>query len=112
MDERLKFVARLLEGEKMAVLCREFDISRKPVTRYSPATRTAAWRGSRIAVAGPIRQGCQLPFQIENLVLQLKREHPNWGAPKIRRKHSEIQLAAITDAASRFLLSYEALSST
>jgi putative transposase len=29
MDERVKFVARLLEGEKMAVLCREFDISRK-----------------------------------------------------------------------------------
>jgi transposase len=29
MDERLRFVARLPEGEKMAVLCREFDISRK-----------------------------------------------------------------------------------
>jgi putative transposase len=29
MDERLRFVARLLEGEKMAVLCREFDISRQ-----------------------------------------------------------------------------------
>ena len=29
MDERLRFVARLLEGEKMAVLCREFEISRK-----------------------------------------------------------------------------------
>ena len=27
MDERLRFVARLLEGEKMAVLCHEFDIS-------------------------------------------------------------------------------------
>jgi hypothetical protein len=25
VDERLRFVARLLEGEKMAVLCREFD---------------------------------------------------------------------------------------
>ena len=24
MDERLKFVARLLDGEKMAVMCREF----------------------------------------------------------------------------------------
>ena len=29
MDQRLRFVARLLEGEKMAELCREFDISRK-----------------------------------------------------------------------------------
>ncbi len=29
MDERLRFVARLLDGEKMAPLCREFGISRK-----------------------------------------------------------------------------------
>ena len=29
MDERLRFFARLLEGEKMAPLCAEFGISRK-----------------------------------------------------------------------------------
>ena len=29
MDERLRFVARVLEGEKMAVACRDFGISRK-----------------------------------------------------------------------------------
>ena len=29
MDERLRFVARLLEGEQMSHLCREFGISRK-----------------------------------------------------------------------------------
>jgi len=28
MDERLRIIARLLEGEKMAPLCREFGISR------------------------------------------------------------------------------------
>jgi putative transposase len=44
MDERLRFVARLLEGEKMAVLCREFDISRKTGYKlwaelYQPSTR-------------------------------------------------------------------------
>jgi transposase-like protein len=27
MDERLRFIARLLEGEKMSPLCREFGIS-------------------------------------------------------------------------------------
>ena len=26
MDERLRFVARLLDGEKMAALCREFNV--------------------------------------------------------------------------------------
>ena len=29
MDERLRFVARLLEGEAMSDVCREFGISRK-----------------------------------------------------------------------------------
>jgi putative transposase len=29
MDERLQFVSRLPDGEKMAQLCREFGISRK-----------------------------------------------------------------------------------
>jgi hypothetical protein len=29
MDDRLRFVARLLEGEKTAPLCAEFGISRK-----------------------------------------------------------------------------------
>jgi len=29
MDDRVRFVARLLDGEKMAVLCQEFGISRK-----------------------------------------------------------------------------------
>lgn len=28
MDEKLKFVARLLDGEKMSVVCRDFGISR------------------------------------------------------------------------------------
>jgi transposase len=37
MEERLKFIARLLDGEKMAVVCREFGISRK--TGYKILTR-------------------------------------------------------------------------
>ena len=38
MDERLRVVARLLEGEKMAPLCAEFGISRKTATRSSTAS--------------------------------------------------------------------------
>jgi Helix-turn-helix domain len=37
MDERLKFIVRLLDGEKMAALCRDFGISRK--TGYKILTR-------------------------------------------------------------------------
>ena len=49
MDERLRFVARLLEGEKMAPLCAEFGISRKTGYKILIGTRTAASRRSAIA---------------------------------------------------------------
>jgi hypothetical protein len=44
MDERLKFIARLLDGEQMAGLCREFGISLKKLNGSNPAirSRTAA----------------------------------------------------------------------
>ena len=100
VDERLRFVARLLEGEKMAVLCREFDISRKTGYKIFSRYKDCGLEGLTDRSRRPYRQGCQLPFQIENLILQLKREYPSWGAPKIRekirRKHSEIQLPAIS----------------
>lgn len=43
MDERVRFVARRLEGESMAALCAEFGISRKTgykiVERYKDLCR-------------------------------------------------------------------------
>jgi transposase-like protein len=38
MDERLRFVAKLLDGESMTDVCREFGISRK--TGYKIFART------------------------------------------------------------------------
>ena len=34
----------------------------------------------------PYRHANRLPFQVERSILGLKREHPSWGAPKIRDK--------------------------
>jgi putative transposase len=100
MDERLKFVARLLEGEKMAVMCREFDISRKTGYKIFARYKDCGLEGLTDRSRRPYRHGMRLPFQIEKLIVQLKQEHPSWGAPKIRekirRKHSEITLPAIS----------------
>jgi putative transposase len=86
MDERLRFIARRLEGEKMATLCREFGISRvtgyKIFNRYQESGLSALQDRSR----RPYRQANRLPFQIERSILGLKREHPSWGAPKIHAK--------------------------
>ena len=53
-DERLRFVARLLDGEKMARLCAEFGISRKTGYKIQTATRTTASTASRTGAAGRI----------------------------------------------------------
>ena len=86
MDERLRFVARLLEGEKMAPLCAEFGISRKNgykiFDRYKDCGVTAFTERSR----RPYRQANRLRAPIEATIVRLKREYPDWGAPKIREK--------------------------
>ena len=86
MDERLKFVARLLEGEKMAPLCAAFGISRKTgykiFERYKDCGVAAFSDRSR----RPYRQANRLPPQLEAIIVRLKREYPGWGAPKIREK--------------------------
>src|SRR3954447_20172592 len=84
MDERLRFVARLLDGEAMSEMCREFGISRKTgykiFDRYKEHGLEALTDRSR----RPVRYANQLPAPIESLIVRLKGEKPHWGARKIR----------------------------
>ncbi|ESZ49325.1 IS481 family transposase [Mesorhizobium sp. RSR565B] len=84
MEERLRFVARLLDGEGMSDVCREFGISRKTgykiFNRYKEDGLDALTDRSR----RPVRYANQLPDQIERLIVESKREKPHWGARKIR----------------------------
>ncbi len=86
MDERLRFVARLLEGEKMSPLCREFGISRVTGHKIFNRYKECGLDGLNDRSRRPYRHANKLPFQIERSILGLKREHPSWGAPKIRDK--------------------------
>ncbi len=86
MDERLKFLARLLDGEKMAVLCREFNISRKTGYKILKRYNDCGVHGLTDRSRRPYRQANQLPMQIEKQIVHQKRERPSWGAPKIREK--------------------------
>jgi transposase-like protein len=79
MDERLRFVARLLDGEAMTDVCRDFGVSRKTgykiFDRYKEHGLAALSDRSR----RPVRYANQLPVQIESLIVQLKAEKPHWG---------------------------------
>src|SRR5262245_52541976 len=84
MEERLRFVARLLDGEGMSDLCREFGISRKTgykiYNRYMDEGLEALTDRSR----RPVRYANQLPEPIERMIVRLKKDKPHWGARKIR----------------------------
>ena len=101
MEERMRFVVRLLEGEEMSFVCREFGISRKTgykiFERYKDhGTEAFADRSRR-----PFRYGNQLPVQVELSIVQLKREKPHWGAKKLRellvkRLPNDVRLPAVS----------------
>ncbi len=86
MDERLRFVARLLDGEKMAVACREFGISRKTGYKIFARYKEFGVRGLEDRSKSAYRHPNKLPFQVEKAILRIKQEHRSWGAPKIRDK--------------------------
>src|SRR6202045_4773048 len=100
VDERLRFVARLLDGEKMAVLCREFDISRQTGYKIYARYKDCGLEGVTDRSRRPYRQANRLPFQVESLIVQLRKEHPSWGAPKIREKVKRLRLGISLPAIS------------
>ena len=98
MSEKLKFVARLLDGETMSTLCKEFGISRKTGYKIYDRYKECGLEGLNDRSRRPVRYANQLPFQIEKTILQVKKEKPTWGAPKIRekiiRQYPHIQIPA------------------
>jgi putative transposase len=88
MDERLRFVARLLEGEKMAVLCREFDISRKTGYKIYARYKDCGVEGLTDRSRRPYRHANRLPFQIETLIVQRRRSARRGVRPRSARRSS------------------------
>lgn len=86
MDERLRFVARLLEGEKMSAMCREFGISRPTGYKIFNRYKDFGLDGLNDRSRRPYRHANRLPFQVERVIVSVKREHPSWGARKVRDK--------------------------
>jgi transposase len=84
VEERLRFVARLLESEGMSDVCREFGISRKTgykiFNRYKDDGLEALTDRSR----RPVRYPNQLPEPVEAMIVSYKKNKPHWGARKIR----------------------------
>jgi len=86
MDERMRFVIRLNDGESMASLCREFGISRKTGYKIYERYEQCGLDGLSDRARRPFRYANQLPAQVETAIVAAKREKPHWGARKIRER--------------------------
>ena len=84
MDERLRFVAKLLDGEAMSDVCRDFGISRKTGYKIFNRYREQGLHALSDRSRRPVRYANQLPEQLESQIVALKRDKPHWGARKIR----------------------------
>jgi transposase InsO family protein len=84
VEERLRFVARLLDGEAMTDVCREFGISRKTGYKVFDRYKEHGLEALNDRSRRPVRYANQLPQQIESLIVTFKREKPHWGARKLR----------------------------
>ncbi len=100
MDERIKFIGCLLSGENMAQVCREFGISRVTGYKIWNRYREHGIKGIYNCSRAPHKHPNQIPFEIERLIVRLKKEKPNWGAPKIRElvrnRYPDVNLPAIS----------------
>ena len=113
MDVRLRFVARLLEGEKMAPLCAEFGISRKTgykifdrykdtgVTAFTDRSRRPRRRGHAPAATALTRPADPNAWWCADYKGEFMLGNRRYCYP-----------LTITDFASRYLLTCEALSTT
>jgi len=84
MDERVRFVGRLLDGEAMSEVCRDFGISRKTGYKIFNRYRQEGLEALTDRSRRPVRYANQLPDQIERLIVETKKGKPHWGARKIR----------------------------
>ena len=93
MDERMKFIIYLQEGEKMSHLCAEFGISRQTGHKFLNRYREEGIEGLKDKRRVPLRKAHAIAPSIERAILKLKENKLHWG--KIRelyiRKYSDIR---------------------
>ncbi len=70
----------------MSPLCKEFGIFRKTGYKIYDRYKECGLEGLNDRSRRPYRHANQLPFQVERSILNIKKEFPNFGAPKIREK--------------------------
>jgi putative transposase len=82
----MKFIGRLLAGEKMTDLCKEFGISPKTGHKFRARYEALGPEGLVDQSRRPKRQARQTATEIERLIVGLRQVHPTWGPKKLKER--------------------------
>lgn len=84
MDLRTEFMSRMMQGERVTDLCREYGISRKTGDKFKQ-------RFKRLGVAGLADQSRapkviphRTPPELVDIIVGARRQHPTWGGKKLK----------------------------
>jgi transposase InsO family protein len=86
VEERMRFLLRLKDGESMSSLCREFGISRVTGYKIYERYKECGLEGLTDRARTPYRYANKLPAQLEAMIVTRRREKPTWGARKLRER--------------------------
>jgi transposase InsO family protein len=75
--------------ETMAELCRQYGIARKTGYLWAARYEVEKLDGLRDRSRAPRRHPNQTPDEVEQRILELRREHPRWGPKKLRKTLSD-----------------------
>ncbi len=98
-EQRFEFLEEWRTDDySMTALCSLYDISRATGYKWLDRFEAGGLNGLRDQSRAPHRHPNQLAPKVEKLIIELRTQHPSWGAPKIRarmkRDHAAIALPA------------------
>jgi len=100
MDERVQFISRYLDGEKMVDLCREFGISRKTGYKFVSRYERLGPAGLEDQSRRPLHSPGKVSDEIERLIVRLKGMKPSWGPKKLKTRLEALHPGVSMPAAS------------
>ena len=84
-EQRVRFVVRASEGERnLSALCREFGISRPTGYVWQQRWQQEKTAGMREKSRRPQRTPTKTAAAIEQQIVELRQQRPDWGARKLR----------------------------
>lgn len=85
LDQRKKFIEEYQrKWMSMAELCRIYEVSRETGYKWVKRYLEQGWAGLEEFSRAPERHPNQTGAEVEERIVQLRRQHPRWGARKLR----------------------------